>query len=916
MGVLQDIVSNPGKALGSDLTGGNSFVGQAGQAVGICGRQAISNPIVDALAGAALAYFTGGASGLLGMEGLGGITGLGVAANAGLVTGGLVGLSTGNLKTGIMAGLSGWTGASLENYAVGASATPAATSGGTGINTTPGSSGEGFATSPSSNVGTPYAPAQPGGAPSFDPSSSGAGLNPSSASANAVYNSPYTTGGSFDPYNPNYTPNTPYTPVQAPVAAAPQGIMNTIKCAVSSAYAAHPGYTIAAGVGAAALGANALKKAATPNTVAAPQSPNSNVIRQYSYNPYTETYTPISVTNAASFGASGFTPNQSSYQSSYPGSNQYIYPVNHAQGGIVALANGGLASTAQKLADKGRGNDSELLHVTKNELDGLNSINKKMTGSPLPINPHTGLHEACILNNSLADRLNAQLNAQQLNSSNLISATPTGMSTMPICQVAQMTPAQIKNQSANVLSGLTQDQIAAFNPSQLSAYYGVVGYPKILPVETGGVCTTPVTPVKTCVAPAAATATINKPAPIIPPNENGGLICAIPVKTCTAPVVATAPTVQTPTPNQNTTTTTTPVVTTPTPTPTNPNLPTGGGISAPTQVVVQNGGSAPAPVVTPLPTLPSTTTPANPTAGVGGASSAAVAGGGTNINANGSVTTSPVIPGIPAGGFTGINSLITAYQLAGGSLGNPVVSPTTMDQFNSEYNTMTGDSASAYNFLMGKTKQPQVTNASPAFMPYAVAVGASKLGPSGASNAYTNTTPNPYTVPSGATQVKGAVYSANGVNYLSDGTIITPYQGSSGNYVDQYGYIYNSYGVPIGSVPSHANGGLMGFANGGMPSLGHLGGYSDGGRLLRGPGDGVSDSIPATIGSHNPEPARLADGEFVVPARIVSELGNGSTEAGARKLYQMMDRIQKNRAHSVGHDRVAVNSHSDKFLPA
>ena len=76
-----------------------------------------------------------------------------------------------------------------------------------------------------------------------------------------------------------------------------------------------------------------------------------------------------------------------------------------------------------------------------------------------------------------------------------------------------------------------------------------------------------------------------------------------------------------------------------------------------------------------------------------------------------------------------------------------------------------------------------------------------------------------------------------------------------------------------------ANGGQM-YAAGGIS---HLGDYSDGGRLLKGPGDGVSDDIPATIGGK--QPARLADGEFVVPARIVSELGNGSTEAGARKLY-------------------------------
>ena len=94
----------------------------------------------------------------------------------------------------------------------------------------------------------------------------------------------------------------------------------------------------------------------------------------------------------------------------------------------------------------------------------------------------------------------------------------------------------------------------------------------------------------------------------------------------------------------------------------------------------------------------------------------------------------------------------------------------------------------------------------------------------------------------------------------------------------------------------------------------NLGGYSDGGRLLRGPGDGVSDSIPASIG--HKQPARLADGEFVVPARIVSELGNGSTEAGARKLYAMLDRVQAARSKTVGKGKVAKNSRADKYLPA
>jgi len=104
-----------------------------------------------------------------------------------------------------------------------------------------------------------------------------------------------------------------------------------------------------------------------------------------------------------------------------------------------------------------------------------------------------------------------------------------------------------------------------------------------------------------------------------------------------------------------------------------------------------------------------------------------------------------------------------------------------------------------------------------------------------------------------------------------------------------------------------AGGGMM-YGGGGISDLG---GYSDGGRLLKGPGDGVSDSIPATIGGK--QPARLAEGEFVVPARIVSELGNGSTEAGANKLYAMMDRVQNARRKTKN---VAADTKAHKYLPA
>lgn len=108
----------------------------------------------------------------------------------------------------------------------------------------------------------------------------------------------------------------------------------------------------------------------------------------------------------------------------------------------------------------------------------------------------------------------------------------------------------------------------------------------------------------------------------------------------------------------------------------------------------------------------------------------------------------------------------------------------------------------------------------------------------------------------------------------------------------------------LGDIEEAAGGGLM---------AGHssLGGYSDGGRLLKGPGDGMSDSIPAQIGKK--QPARLADGEFVVPADVVSHLGNGSTEAGAKKLYSMMDKIRSAR---TGKKKQAPEVNTNKFLPA
>jgi hypothetical protein len=99
-----------------------------------------------------------------------------------------------------------------------------------------------------------------------------------------------------------------------------------------------------------------------------------------------------------------------------------------------------------------------------------------------------------------------------------------------------------------------------------------------------------------------------------------------------------------------------------------------------------------------------------------------------------------------------------------------------------------------------------------------------------------------------------------------------------------------------------AGGGLAGlnaFKAGGSP------------RFLKGGGDGMSDDIPAMIGKQ--QKAALSDGEFVVPADVVSHLGNGSSRAGAKKLYAMMDNIRQAR---TGKKRQAPEVKPDRYMPA
>jgi len=157
------------------------------------------------------------------------------------------------------------------------------------------------------------------------------------------------------------------------------------------------------------------------------------------------------------------------------------------------------------------------------------------------------------------------------------------------------------------------------------------------------------------------------------------------------------------------------------------------------------------------------------------------------------------------------------------------------------------------------------------------------------------------------------IYSAQEASAIDPKTGI-PYGqeklGGSGGFFGGLGQSVDNIGHGIsdgiGSI-----GRSLGFAHGGNTGTYNLGGYSDGGRLLKGPGDGMSDHIPASIADK--QPARLADGEFVVPADVVSHLGNGSTDAGARHLYSMMDKVRKAR---TGHTKQGKQIEPEKYLPA
>jgi hypothetical protein len=317
-----------------------------------------------------------------------------------------------------------------------------------------------------------------------------------------------------------------------------------------------------------------------------------------------------------------------------------------------------------------------------------------------------------------------------------------------------------------------------------------------------------------------------------------------------------------------------------------------------------------------LPTNPQTNAPPGTTNPYGNINNP----GDLTFNPDGTVTVQPNLPGRPYGGYSGITELTNAYTAGGGSTG--YLSPVVGSAFDHDiaYNKQTEDSLAAFNYLIGKggAKYPSKSRASEIMKPYEEAVLGYPSDPT--KKKYINVGGKMVLNPDYKAPTSKVTTSGN-PNVVPKETPRTGYQWGWNQKDKKWEEIPITADTQVdsSSTGGEAAGGLQqsyamgGYAVGG--GLGTLGGYSDGGRLLKGPGDGVSDSIPATIGRKQ-QPARLADGEFVVPARIVSELGNGSTDAGARKLYAMMDRVQKARGKTTGKKRVATNTRADKYLPA
>jgi len=806
-----------------------------------------------------------------------GIAGLGLSAGtAGLVTGGLTTLATGSLSRGLMAGLGAYGGAGLAEGLANA---------GTGAGLSEALAGSATGTGP--QVFGDVAAAQGSSGQAFNEFlKSGAnpatmsGADMTSAGLKAVANDPL----QFAKDNFKYLG----------AAAAP----------------------IMAG-------------AMVPTTTKMPENTNPAYIRQKLYDPYTQTYKSLAPVKASEFGSRNFSDAYTNPQTGQMDTLQPRAPSGFAGGGIVALANGGTPGYAPGGYVP---SDAEIFNYFKTPglSDAKIAQDMQTFGvSAADIARATGTqgqqsdYEKRFVNTLVAPGTDSSeflkaTNAVGLQNQNLASA----MQNAGLSQAAQYSLTHNLNDAAGTATA----------PATAQNFYNTIGYTAgALPGDQGGL--------------EGLYANINYSAKGLQDKINSGALTVTEAQrladeemrrvgvsqkdltaatgkdlfglfTAKKAVDKTCGTGY----HWDETTQSCVKDTVIDKKVVDKTCATGYHFDEATQQCVKNISAVDtttATVTTPtsLVTAPATTLPV----GVSGTTGPSIFGGGATVNPNGTITTSPVIPGIPVGGFTGMESLRNAYTTGGGSLGYIPKAPKTMAEFEQLYNTQTGDSLAAYDYLMGKgggkypVQSKAASTAEGIMRPYWSA--GMKYKPrfltAGKDGTVTESSTNPNAPKAGdakAAELTKAktidIVDSSGYNTETYTAVLQ----EDGTYLAGNGKRYDVTGKQIA-----AGGGMMGYAMGG--GLGSLGSYSDGGRLLKGPGDGVSDSIPATIGAKN-QPARLADGEFVIPARIVSELGNGSTDAGAKKLYAMMDRVQRARGKTTGKNKVAANSRADKYLPA
>ena len=299
-------------------------------------------------------------------------------------------------------------------------------------------------------------------------------------------------------------------------------------------------------------------------------------------------------------------------------------------------------------------------------------------------------------------------------------------------------------------------------------------------------------------------------------------------------------------------------------------------------------------------------------AGGGLGAGIAGAGAGATSGAAGAAPISTTAAGSGAGIGTGTAAGASAspYTLAGAGqagIGATGTAAGASSPFSMAGTSQAGFGTSAVNPITG---MPASASIDPFSVAYVDPLAGSQIGAETAGQvAGTPTFPkiadfyakNPIMMPAGLGAATSAAFSKPPGLEEED---------ESGGPLSDFRYSRGSY-TPYRA----ASGGLMDTAVARrMAGGGHLGSYSDGGQLLKGreaDSNGMKDDIPASI--EGSQPALLADGEFVIPADVVSGLGNGSTEAGARELYAMMEKV---RAARTGRSKQAPEIDADKMMPA